>query len=91
VIPLGPGHALVFESGSAACRGRADGAAGTAARDDEKHGAGFTAATLLHSSGTSTYSPPEYLAGKTFTVQGDVYSLGVMRFFHESKTKRRTR
>jgi hypothetical protein len=24
-------------------------------------------------------------------VQGDVYSLGVMRFFHESKTKRRTR
>jgi serine/threonine protein kinase len=91
VIPLGPGHALVFESGSAARRGRADGAAGTAARDDEKHGAGFTAATLLHSSGTSSYSPPEYLAGKTFTVQGDVYSLGVMRFCHESKTKRRTR
>ena len=54
-------------------------------------GAGFTAATLLHSSGTPTYSLPEYLAGKTFTVQGDVYSLGVMIFFHESKTKRRTR
>lgn len=41
-------------------------------------GAGFTAATLAHSSGTPTYSPPEYLAGKPFTVQGDVYSLGVM-------------
>ena len=41
-------------------------------------GAGFTAATLQHSSGTPTYSPPEYLAGKPFTVQGDVYSLGVM-------------
>ncbi len=54
-------------------------------------GAGFTAATLLHSSGTPTYSPPEYLAGKAFTVQGDAYSLGVMIFFHESKTKRRTR
>jgi WD40 repeat protein/class 3 adenylate cyclase len=41
-------------------------------------GAGFTAATLQHSSGTPTYSPPEYLAGRPFTVQGDVYSLGVM-------------
>jgi WD40 repeat protein/class 3 adenylate cyclase len=41
-------------------------------------GAGFTGATIQHSSGTPTYSPPEYLAGKPFTVQGDVYSLGVM-------------
>ncbi len=40
--------------------------------------AGFTGATIQHSSGTPTYSPPEYLAGKAFTVQGDVYSLGVM-------------
>ena len=29
--------------------------------------------------------------GQGFTVQGDAYSLGVMIFFHESKTKRRTR
>ncbi len=41
-------------------------------------GAGFTGATIQHSSGTPTYSPPEYLAGRPFTVQGDVYSLGVM-------------
>ncbi len=41
-------------------------------------GAGFTGATLQHSSGTPTYSAPEYLAGRPFTVQGDVYSLGVM-------------
>lgn len=43
-------------------------------------GAGFTQASLAHSSGTPTYSPPEFLAGKPFTVQGDIYSLGVMLY-----------
>ena len=43
-------------------------------------GSGFTQASVKHSSGTPTYSPPEYLAGKAFTVQGDVYSLGVMLY-----------
>ena len=43
-------------------------------------GGGFTQASLMHSSGTPTYSPPEYLAGRPFTVQGDVYSLGVMLY-----------
>jgi WD40 repeat protein len=43
-------------------------------------GAGFTRATLEPSSGTPTYSPPEYLAGRPYTVQGDIYGLGVLLY-----------
>ena len=42
--------------------------------------AGFTRLTIQHSTGTPTYSPPEYLAGKPYTVQGDIYGLGVMLY-----------
>ena len=42
--------------------------------------AGFTRATIQHSSGTPTYSPPEYLAGRPFTIQGDIYGLGVLLY-----------
>jgi serine/threonine protein kinase/class 3 adenylate cyclase len=42
--------------------------------------AGFTRATIEHSTGTPTYSPPEYLAGKPYTVQGDIYGLGVLLY-----------
>ncbi len=43
-------------------------------------GAGFTRATLERSTGTPTYSPPEYLAGKPYTIQGDIYGLGVLLY-----------
>lgn len=43
-------------------------------------GGGFTQLTLKHSSGTPTYSPPEYIAGRPFTVQGDIFALGVMLY-----------
>jgi len=42
--------------------------------------AGFTRATLLHSSGTPTYSPPEFIAGKPYTIQSDIYGLGVLLY-----------
>ena len=42
--------------------------------------AGFTRATVKHSTGTPTYSPPEYLAGKPYTIQGDIYGLGVLLY-----------
>jgi serine/threonine protein kinase/class 3 adenylate cyclase len=42
--------------------------------------AGFTHATIQHSTGTPTYSPPEYLAGKPYTIQGDIYGLGVLLY-----------
>ena len=42
--------------------------------------AGFTRATIEHSTGTPTYSPPEYLAGRSYTIQGDVYGLGVLLY-----------
>jgi tetratricopeptide (TPR) repeat protein len=41
---------------------------------------GFTQATIAGSSGTPLYSPPEYLAGRPYTVQGDVFGLGVMLY-----------
>jgi hypothetical protein len=31
---------------------------------------GFTR-TIMHSTGTPTFSPPEYLAGRPYTIQGD--------------------
>ncbi len=43
-------------------------------------GAGFTRVTVERSTGTPTYSPPEYLAGKPYTIQGDIYGLGVMLY-----------
>jgi class 3 adenylate cyclase len=43
-------------------------------------GAGFTRATIQHSTGTPTYSPPEYVAGKPYTIQGDIYGLGVLLY-----------
>jgi class 3 adenylate cyclase len=44
-------------------------------------GAGFTGGrSIQQSTGTPTYSPPEYLAGKPYTVQGDVFALGVMLY-----------
>lgn len=43
-------------------------------------GAGFTRMTIQHSTGTPTYSPPEYLAGRPFTIQGDIYGLGVLLY-----------
>ena len=46
--------------------------------------AGFTVNTLVSSgsgsSMTRLYAPPEQLTGKVFTMQGDVYSLGVMLY-----------
>ena len=42
--------------------------------------AGFTRPTIEHSTGTPTYSPPEYLAGRSYTIQGDVYGLGVLLY-----------
>ena len=36
--------------------------------------------SLTHSTGTPTYSPPEYIAGKPYTVQGDIYGLGVLLY-----------
>ena len=41
---------------------------------------GFTRATVEHSTGTPTYSPPEYLAGRPYTIQGDIYGLGVLLY-----------
>ena len=43
-------------------------------------GAGFTRMTIQHSTGTPTYSPPEYLAGRPYTIQGDIYGLGVLLY-----------
>lgn len=42
--------------------------------------AGFTQATTKHSTGMPTYRPPEYLAGKPYTIQGDIYGLGVLLY-----------
>ena len=42
--------------------------------------AGFTRGTIEHSTGTPTYSPPEYLAGRPYTIQGDIYGLGVLLY-----------
>ncbi len=42
--------------------------------------AGFTRTKVEHSTGTPTYSPPEYLAGKPYTIQGDIYGLGVLLY-----------
>ncbi len=42
--------------------------------------AGFTCTGIERSTGVPTYSPPEYLAGKPYTVQGDIYGLGVMLY-----------
>jgi len=42
--------------------------------------AGFTRLTAEHNTGTPAYSPPEYLAGKPYTVQGDIYGLGVVLY-----------
>ncbi len=41
---------------------------------------GFTRATTMQSTGTPTYSPPEYLAGKPYTAQDDIYGLGVLLY-----------
>ena len=41
---------------------------------------GFTHTKIEHSTGTPTYSPPEYLAGKPYTIQGDIYGLGVLLY-----------
>ena len=41
---------------------------------------GFTRQTMQHSTGTPAYSPPEYMAGKPYTIQGDIYGLGVMLY-----------
>ncbi len=43
-------------------------------------GAGFTRTNVGHNTGTPTYSPPEYLAGKPYTIQGDIYGLGVLLY-----------
>src|ERR1043166_6045092 len=42
--------------------------------------AGFTRTAIEHSTGTPTYSPPEFTAGKPYTVQGDIYGLGVLLY-----------
>lgn len=43
-------------------------------------GAGFTRITAQHRTGMPTYSPPEYLAGRPYTIQGDIYGLGVLLY-----------
>jgi WD40 repeat protein/class 3 adenylate cyclase len=42
--------------------------------------AGFTHGTARQSTGTPTYSPPEYIAGRPYTIQGDIYGLGVLLY-----------
>jgi WD40 repeat protein/class 3 adenylate cyclase len=42
--------------------------------------AGFTHGTIDRSTGTPTYSPPEYTAGRPYTIQGDIYGLGVLLY-----------
>lgn len=42
--------------------------------------AGFTRITAQHRTGMPTYSPPEYLAGRPYTIQGDIYGLGVLLY-----------
>ena len=41
---------------------------------------GFTFHSLQSTTGTPIYSPPEFLAGRPFTIQGDIYALGVLLY-----------
>ena len=43
-------------------------------------GMGFTQLSQKDRGGTPFYRPPEYLAGRPYTVQGDIYGLGVMLY-----------
>jgi WD40 repeat protein/class 3 adenylate cyclase len=81
-----PTNVLIFDGEDGQPRARlVDFGIGTVAHPDilQQYGvtaAGFTQATIEHSTGTPTYSPPEYLAGKPYTVQGDIYGLGILLF-----------
>lgn len=81
-----PANILIFRDDSGRPRPRlVDFGIGTLSDDAalERHGvtgAGFTMASMQNSSGTPLYSPPEFLAGRPYTVQGDVYGLGVMLY-----------
>lgn len=81
-----PTNILIFDAPDGTVRARlVDFGIGTLADPAVlgQHGvtaAGFTRATIQHSTGTPTYSPPEFLAGKPYTVQGDIYGLGVLLY-----------
>ena len=42
--------------------------------------AGFTRATIQHNTGPPTYCLPEYLVGRPYTIQGDIYGLGILLY-----------
>ena len=81
-----PSNVLVFKDRAGAPRPRlVDFGIGTLSDSAVIGQMGLTAAgtaqiSLKNSSGTPLYSPPEYLAGKPYTVQGDIFGLGVMLF-----------
>jgi serine/threonine protein kinase/class 3 adenylate cyclase len=81
-----PTNILIFDGPGGEPRPRlVDFGIGTLADPDvlEQHGITDPTRTVSDiggSTGTPTYSPPEYLAGKPYTIQGDIYCLGVLLY-----------
>ncbi|MEE8153400.1 MAG: tetratricopeptide repeat protein [Phycisphaerales bacterium] len=84
-----PGNILIYEDEDGQPRPRlADFGIGTLTEKDQFQGrnitmAGFTVELSTDDSSQATtrmYSPPELLAGRPFTVLGDIYALGVLMY-----------